>query len=73
MVQEAEADHVIPRVVSPELQNQVMNQELLPECLNRGKSDKVTDRAKVFVKELYEGKFLSMDGSYPFVKFIKSY
>jgi len=60
--QEAEADHVIPRAICPELQNQVMNLELLPASLNRLKSDKVTDRAKVFAKELYEAKLLSEEG-----------
>jgi hypothetical protein len=60
--QEAEADHVIPRAVCPELQNQVMNLELLPASLNRAKSDKVTERAKVFAKELYEAKLLSESG-----------
>jgi hypothetical protein len=65
--QEAEADHVIPRAVCPELQNQVMNLELLPAALNRAKSDKVTDRAKVFAKELYEAKLLSGD-SYKIIK-----
>ena len=50
-----------------------MNLEMLPASLNRAKSDKVTDRAKVFAKELHEGKFLSVDGSYSFVKIIKSY
>ncbi len=60
--QEAEADHVIPRSVCPELQNQVMNLELLPASLNRAKSDKVTDRAKVFAKELYDAKLLSEEG-----------
>ena len=60
--QEAEADHVIPRSVCPELQNQVMNLELLPASLNRAKSDKVTDRAKVFAKELYDAKLLSEQG-----------
>jgi hypothetical protein len=60
--QEAEADHVIPRAVCPELQNQVMNLELLPASLNRAKSDKVTDRAKVFAKELYDSKLLSEKG-----------
>ena len=54
-----EADHVIPRAVCPELQDQVMNLELLPAWLNRTKSDMVTDRVKVFVKELYEAKLLS--------------
>jgi hypothetical protein len=60
--QEAEAYHVIPKAVCPELQNQVMNLELLPALLNRAKSDKVTDRAKVFAKELYNAKLLSEEG-----------
>jgi hypothetical protein len=60
--QEAEADHVIPRAVCPELQNQVMNLELLPALLNRAKSDKVTERARIFAKELHEAKLLSEDG-----------
>ena len=60
--QEAEADHVIPRAVCPELQNQVMNLELLPASLNRAKSDKVTERARLFAKELYNAKLLSEQG-----------
>jgi len=60
--QEAEAGLVIPNAVCPELQNQVMNLELLPASLNRSPSDKVTDRAKVFAKELYDVKLLSDEG-----------
>ena len=60
--QEAEADHVIPRAICPELQNQVMNLELLPASLNRAKSDKVTVRASLFAKELYDAKLLSEVG-----------
>ena len=60
--QKAEAGLVIPKAVCPELQNQVMNLELLPASLNRSPSDKVTDRAKVFAKELYEAKLLSEEG-----------
>jgi hypothetical protein len=60
--QEAEADHVIPRAVCLELANQVMNLELLPASLNRAKSDKVTDRARGFAKELYDAKLLSEEG-----------
>jgi len=60
--QEAEADHVIPRAVCPELQNQIMNLELLPASLNRAKSDKVTERARLFAKELYNAKLLSEQG-----------
>ena len=65
--QEAEADHVIPKAICPELQNQVMNLELLPASLNRAKSDKVTGRAKVFAKELYDSKLLS-ETSYTEIK-----
>jgi len=60
--QEAEADLVIPKAVCPELQNQVMNLELLPASLNRANSNRVTDRAKVFAKELYDAKLLSDEG-----------
>ena len=31
-------------------------------ALNRAKSDKLTDRAKVFAKELYDAKLLSEEG-----------
>jgi len=60
--QEAEAGLVIPKAVCPELQNQVMNLELLPGSLNRARSEKVTDRANVFAKELYDAKLLSTEG-----------
>ena len=60
--QEVEIDHVIPRAVCPELQNQIINLEFLPSSLNRAKSDKITDRAKVFAKELYDAKLLSEVG-----------
>ena len=60
--QEAEADLVIPMSLCPEVQNQVMNLELLPASLKKSKSDKVTDRARVFAKELYEAKLLSEEG-----------
>jgi hypothetical protein len=39
-----------------------MNLELLPAALNRAKSDKVTERARVFAKELYDAKLLSEEG-----------
>ena len=60
--QEAEADQTIPKSVCPELQNQVMNLELTPASLNRAKSDKITDRARVFAKKLHEAKSLSDAG-----------
>ena len=60
--QKADADDVIPVALCPELQNQVMNLELIPASLKRAKSDKVTERAKVFAKELYDAKLLSEEG-----------
>jgi len=60
--QKAEPDDVIPMSLCPELQNQVMNLELIPASFKRTKSDKVTERAKVFAKELYEAKLLSEEG-----------
>ena len=39
-----------------------MNLELMPASLNRAKSDKVTERAKVFAKELYDAELLSEEG-----------
>jgi hypothetical protein len=60
--QEAEVDHTIPRSVCPELANQVMNLELMPASLNRAKSAKVTDRARIFAKELYDAKLLTEEG-----------
>jgi len=39
-----------------------MNLELLPASLNRAKSDKITERARVFAKELYDAGLLSEEG-----------
>ena len=60
--QEAEADHVIPVAVCPELRNQVMNLKLLPAKLNRSKGAKIGERQKVFAKELHDAKLLSDEG-----------
>jgi hypothetical protein len=60
--QEAEADHVIPRAVCPELQNQVFNLELLAASENRAKSDKIGQRQVTFAKEFYDAKLLSEEG-----------
>jgi hypothetical protein len=60
--QKADADDVIPMSLCPALQNQVMNLELLPASLKQSKSDKATERARVFAKELYEAKLLSEEG-----------
>jgi len=60
--EEAEADHVIPRAVCPELSNQVFNLELLPARLNRAKGAKIGERQRVFGKELHDAKLLTDEG-----------
>ena len=60
--QEAQADHVIPLSVCPELENQVFNLELLPAKLNQTKGAKIGERQKFFARELFDGKLLSEAG-----------
>lgn len=60
--EEAEADHVIPRAVCPELSNQVFNLELLPAKLNRAKGAKISERQRVFARELHDARLLSDKG-----------
>lgn len=45
-----------------ELDNQVFNLELLPEQMNSAKGNKITDRARVFARELYDAGLLSEEG-----------
>ena len=60
--EEAEADHVIPRAVCPELSNQVFNLELLAAKLNRAKGAKIGERQRVFARELHDVRLLSDQG-----------
>ena len=60
--QEATADHIIPRSICPELDNQIFNLELLPAQMNSAKGNKITDRARVFARELYDAGLLSEEG-----------
>ena len=59
--QEAQADHVLPLALCPELGNEVFNLELLPAKLNQSKGMKVGERQKIFARELYEAKLLSLE------------
>jgi len=60
--EEATADHIIPRAVCPELDNQIFNLELLPATLNSSKSDKIGDRQLDFAKKLNSVGLLSAKG-----------
>jgi len=60
--EEATADHIIPRAVCSELDNQIFNLELLPATLNSSKSDKIGDRQVDFAKKLNKAGLLSRGG-----------
>ena len=60
--EEATADHIIPRAVCPELDNQIFNLELLPATLNSSKSDKIGDRQLDFANKLNSVGLLSAKG-----------
>lgn len=52
--EKAEVDHIAPRTLAPDLDNLLINLELMPQTLNRKKSDKVTDRIRSFAKRFYD-------------------
>jgi len=60
--EEATADHIIPRAVCPELDNQIFNLELLPATLNSSESDKIGDRQVDFARKLQAAGLLSNKG-----------
>lgn len=60
--EEATADHIIPRAICPELDNQIFNLELLPSTLNSSKSDKIGDRQVDFAEKLNKTGLLSQAG-----------
>ena len=60
--EEATADHIIPRAICTELDNQIFNLELLPATLNSSKADKIGDRQVDFAKKLHAAGLLSQKG-----------
>lgn len=52
--EKAEVDHIVPKVLAPDLENLLINLELMPRTLNRKKSDRVTDRVRSFAEKFYE-------------------
>ncbi|HXG49071.1 MAG TPA: hypothetical protein VNO52_15715 [Methylomirabilota bacterium] len=48
----AEIDHIVPRSLAPELDNELANLELLPQPLNRRKSDRVGPRQLAHAEKL---------------------
>ncbi|MBI4325366.1 MAG: hypothetical protein HY674_08895 [Chloroflexi bacterium] len=55
-------DHIIPRVVCPELDNVIANLELMPARMNSAKRDAVGDRQIALARRLHQAGLLSDTG-----------
>lgn len=55
-------DHIIPRSVTPELDNVIANLELMPLSINVRKGNKVGDRPRALAKQLHAAELLSDNG-----------
>lgn len=55
-------DHIIPRAVTPELDNVIANLELMPLRMNQSKKDKIGDRQLSLAKQLRAAGLLSAKG-----------
>jgi hypothetical protein len=58
----ATGDHIIPRSVTPELDNTLFNLEFMPLTLNQRKSAKVGQRQIDLAKRWHQAGLLSVDG-----------
>lgn len=59
---ELSVDHIIPRAISPELDNVIANLELMPLRMNESKNDRIGDRQLSHAKSLNRAGFLSATG-----------
>lgn len=57
--EKTEVDHIVPRSLAPELDNELANLELMPASLNRKKSDRVTSRQVTHAEKLFAAGLLS--------------
>ena len=55
-------DHIVPRAITPELDNVIANLELLPLKVNESKNDKVGERQVSMAKAFHGAGLLSDDG-----------
>jgi len=60
--QQLSVDHIVPRVVVPELDNVIANLELLPLRLNESKNATIGDRQLSHAQKLYQAGLLSAEG-----------
>lgn len=57
--QAVEVDHIVPRSLAPEVENELANLELLPASLNRRKSDRVGERQVAYARQLHAAGLLT--------------
>lgn len=57
--QAAEVDHIVPRSLAPEVENELANLELLPAEPNRRKSDRVGERQLAYARQLHAAGLLT--------------
>jgi hypothetical protein len=55
-------DHIIPRVVVPELDNVLANLEFMPLSVNQSKGNSIGQRQRDLVKELHAARLFSAEG-----------
>ncbi|MEW6159151.1 MAG: hypothetical protein AB1813_17130 [Verrucomicrobiota bacterium] len=56
---DVEIDHIVPISLAPEAGNELANLEMLPEPLNRKKSNRIGDRQRAHAKRLRDAGLLS--------------
>ena len=61
MGEKTEVDHIVPRSLAPEVDNELGNLELMPESLNRKKSDRVGTRQVKHAELLYNAGLLTAE------------
>jgi hypothetical protein len=59
--EKTEVDHIVPRSLAPELDNELANLELMPASLNRKKSDRVTSRQVAHAEKLFAASLLTTE------------
>jgi hypothetical protein len=57
----AEIDHIVPYSLAKEAGNELANLEMLPEPLNRRKSNRMGDRQLAHARRLYDAGLISID------------
>lgn len=59
--EKTEVDHIVPRSLAPEVDNELGNLELMPESLNRKKSDRVGARQLKHAELLFNARLLTAE------------